>query len=164
MESNRKKLGLVPRLLIAILLGILATWIIGMLCQVAGIYVPDNVSYFSLFPTWGLTDFSKLGETFGQCFRVDWSVIRPVDFVVVIIAFLFVDLFDTLGTLIGVAAKANMLMRIPGTVSSAVMQAWRVAPVVATSSSSRTCVPFKDSGFVTWNIPSVFFQRSMRPL
>ena len=57
----------------AILIGIIATWVIGMLCQVAGVYVPDNVSYFSLFPTMGLTDFSKLGETVGQCFNVDFS-------------------------------------------------------------------------------------------
>ena len=101
----------------AILLGILATWIIGMLCQVAGIYVPDNVSYFSLFPTWGLTDFSKLGETFGQCFKVDFSGVSIANFLVIMCSFLFVDLFDTLGTLIGVATKANMIDkegRLPG--------------------------------------------------
>ena len=93
----------------AILLGIIATWIIGMVCQVAGIYVPDNVSYFSLFPTWGLTDFSKLGETFGQCFKVDFSNVSIANFIVIMCSFLFVDLFDTLGTLIGVATKANMI-------------------------------------------------------
>jgi AGZA family xanthine/uracil permease-like MFS transporter len=101
----------------AILLGILATWVIGMLCQVAGIYVPDNVAYFSLFPTWGLTDFSKLGETFGQCFKVDFSTVSIANFLVIMCSFLFVDLFDTLGTLIGVATKANMLDkegRLPG--------------------------------------------------
>ena len=93
----------------AILLGIIATWIIGMVCQVAGIYVPDNVAYFSLFPTWGLTDFSKLGETFGQCFKVDFSNVSIANFLVIMCSFLFVDLFDTLGTLIGVATKANMI-------------------------------------------------------
>ena len=66
-----------------------------MLCQVAGIYVPDNVSYFSLFPTWGLTDFSKLGETFGQCFRVDFSNVGIFNFIVIVFSFLFVDLFET---------------------------------------------------------------------
>ena len=54
-------------------------------------------------------NFSSLGNTFGQCFRVDFSSVRLLDFVVVIFAFLFVDLFDTLGTLIGVATKAQML-------------------------------------------------------
>ena len=101
----------------AILLGIVATWVIGMLCQVAGIYVPDNVSYFSLFPSWGITDFTKLGETFGQCFRVDFSNVGIFNFIVIVFSFLFVDLFDTLGTLIGVATKADMLDdegRLPG--------------------------------------------------
>ena len=101
----------------AILLGIIATWVIGMLCQVAGIYVPDNVSYFSLFPSWGLTDFSKLGETFGQCFKVDFSSVSIANFIVIMCSFLFVDLFDTLGTLIGVATKADMIDeegRLPG--------------------------------------------------
>ena len=101
----------------AILIGIVLTWIIGMLCQLAGIYVPDNVSYFSLFPSMALTDFSRLGQTFGQCFNVDFSNVSIVNFIVVMFSFLFVDLFDTLGTLIGVATKAKMLDkegRLPG--------------------------------------------------
>lgn len=93
----------------AILIGILATWVIGMICQVAGIYVPDNESYSSLFPSLGMTDFSKISETFGQCFNVDFSNVGIFNFIVVVFAFLFVDLFDTLGTLIGVSTKANML-------------------------------------------------------
>ncbi|MBP3409708.1 MAG: NCS2 family permease [Clostridia bacterium] len=93
----------------AILIGIIATWLLGMLCQVAGIYVPDNVNYFSLFPAMGLTDFSRLGETFGLCFKVSFNDVSLVNFIVVVFSFLFVDLFDTLGTLIGVATKADML-------------------------------------------------------
>ena len=93
----------------AILLGILATWGLGMICQATGLYVPDNANYFSLFPAMGMTDFSKLGETFGQCFNVDFNAIGIVNFIVVIFSFLFVDIFDTLGTLIGVSTKANML-------------------------------------------------------
>ena len=86
----------------AILYGILLTWILGMLCQVTGLYVPTpDAGFYSLFPSWGMTDFSKLGLTFGQCFIVN--------FIVVIFSFLFVDIFDTLGTLIGVATKAKML-------------------------------------------------------
>lgn len=94
----------------SILIGIVATWVLGMLCQLAGLYVPNpELKCYSLFPTMAWTDFSKLGETFGQCFRVDFSVVKPLEFVVVIFAFLFVDIFDTLGTLIGVSSKANML-------------------------------------------------------
>ena len=94
----------------AILFGIVLTWALGMLCQVAGIYVPDPAAgFYSLFPAMALTDFSKLGLSVGQCFNVDFSTIGIVNFIVVIFSFLFVDLFDTLGTLIGVATKADML-------------------------------------------------------
>lgn len=81
-----------------------------MLCQVTGLYVPTpDAGFYSLFPSWGMTDFSKLGLTFGQCFNVDFSAVGIVNFIVVIFSFLFVDIFDTLGTLIGVATKAKML-------------------------------------------------------
>ncbi len=94
----------------AILFGILLTWIIGMLCQVAGLYVPTpDAGFYSLFPSLSMTDFSKLGLTFGQCFTVDFSAVKVINFIVVVFSFLFVDIFDTLGTLIGVATKADML-------------------------------------------------------
>ena len=95
----------------SILIGILATWVLGILCQLTGVYTPAPADgFYSLIPTAVISvDFSKLGETFGQCFQVDFSVVKPLDFVVVIFAFLFVDIFDTLGTLIGVATKAKML-------------------------------------------------------
>ena len=95
----------------AILVGIVATWVIGIICQLTGIYTPmAEAGFYSLIPTQFISaDFSKLGLTVGQCFSVDFSNVRPLDFVVVIFAFLFVDLFDTLGTLIGVATKADML-------------------------------------------------------
>ena len=56
-----------------------------------------------------MTDFSKLSSTFGQCFNVDFSNVGILNFIVIVFSFLFVDLFDTLGTLIGVSSKANML-------------------------------------------------------
>ena len=95
----------------SILVGILATWLLGILCQLTGLYVPTpEAGFYSLIPTQFVSaDFSALGKTFGQCFRVDFTTVRVLDFVVVIFAFLFVDLFDTLGTLIGVATKADML-------------------------------------------------------
>lgn len=89
-----------------------------MICQVTGLYVPDvEAGFYTLFPTFGMTDFSKLSLTFGQCFNVDFSAVGIVNFIVVIFSFLFVDIFDTLGTLIGVATKAKMLDRdgkLPG--------------------------------------------------
>ena len=94
----------------AILIGIAATWILGMIAQAIGLYIPDaEAGFYSLYPVWGLTDFTSLGETFGQCFKADFSTVRVFDFVVIILSFFFVDMFDTLGTLIGVANKAQML-------------------------------------------------------
>ena len=94
----------------SILIGIFGTWILGMICQGVGIYVPDpEAGAYTLFPTFTMTDFSKLGETFGQCFNVEFDKLGIFNFIVIIFSFLFVDLFDTLGTLIGVATKADML-------------------------------------------------------
>jgi len=94
----------------SILIGILGTWVLGMFCEIAGIYTPDaQAGYNTLFPSFRLTDFSKFGETFGQCFHIDMSNVGIFNFIVVIFSFLFVDLFDTLGTLIGVSTKAGML-------------------------------------------------------
>lgn len=91
-----------------ILWGILITWGLGILCQLLGIYqVNPEIGMYSLLP-----DFSNgisvpsLAPTLMQ---MDFSGIFSLDFFVVMFAFLFVDLFDTLGTLIGVASKADML-------------------------------------------------------
>ena len=81
-----------------------------MLCQLTGLYVPNaEAGFYTLFPTFGMTDFTKLGLTFGQCFNVDFGAVGILNFAVVIFSFLFVDIFDTLGTLVGVATKAKML-------------------------------------------------------
>lgn len=94
-----------------ILFGILATWILGMLCEVIGIYVPNpDAGMYSTIPSAIVSlDFSSFGSTFGQVFKADFSAIKIMDLIVIMFAFLFVDMFDTLGTLIGVASKADML-------------------------------------------------------
>lgn len=91
-----------------ILWGILITWILGIICQFAGVYIPNpEIGFYSLLP-----DFSNgiaipsLAPVF---FKLDFSGVMSLNFFVVIFAFLFVDLFDTIGTLIGVASKAEML-------------------------------------------------------
>ena len=95
----------------AILYGILITWVLGILCEVCGLYIPDaEAGMYSVIPTSFVSfDFSALSQTFGQVFKVDFSGLNLLDFFAVMFAFLFVDLFDTLGTLIGVASKADML-------------------------------------------------------
>lgn len=94
----------------AILIGIVAVWVLGMICQAAGLYTVDaEKGFYSLFPAWSTFDLTAIGSTFGKCFSVDFSEIRILDFIVIIFSFLFVDMFDTLGTLIGVANKAKMI-------------------------------------------------------
>ena len=94
-----------------ILYGILITWVLGILCEVTGIYVPNaDAGMYSVIPTAFVSfDFSALGKTFGQVFKTDFSGVGILNFFAVMFSFLFVDLFDTLGTLIGVASKADML-------------------------------------------------------
>ena len=93
-----------------ILIGILLTWGLGMICEATGLYVPDPANeYYTLFPAMAMTDFTKLGTIAGQCFNVDFNSVGIVNFIIVIFSFLFVDIFDTLGTLIGVSTKAKML-------------------------------------------------------
>ena len=95
----------------SILYGIVITWGLGMICELMGIYVPNpEVGAYSLFPSGIISvDFSALGETFGQCFNIDFNAVGIFNFIVIVFSFLFVDLFDTLGTLIGVSTKAGML-------------------------------------------------------
>ena len=94
-----------------ILIGIIATWVLGMICEAFGIYVPDPAAgMYSTIPSSIISfDFTPFKETFGAVFRADFHSIKLVDFIVVMFAFLFVDMFDTIGTLIGVSSKADML-------------------------------------------------------
>ena len=93
-----------------ILIGIFATWVLGIICQLTGLYHVDiEAGYYSLIPSWASFNLGAIGQTFGQCFKADFNGVKVLDFVVIVLSFLFVDLFDTLGTLIGCANKADML-------------------------------------------------------
>ncbi len=90
-----------------ILLGIFITWVLGMICQLIGLYIPNpDAGFYSLFPSGIIAMPSSLSPTFMQ---MDFSSIFSVEFFTILFAFLFVDLFDTLGTVIGCATKANLL-------------------------------------------------------
>ena len=112
----------------AILLGIFVTWALGMLAQASGIYVPDPAKgFFSTYPSFTIGDvansFKEFGSTIGAVFKSEswthtvkgevigsgWSLVKSLDFFVVMFAFFFMDLFDTLGTLIGVSLKGGFL-------------------------------------------------------
>ena len=96
-----------------ILLGILATWILGIICQIAGLYIPNpDAGFYSLIPS-GIVSFA-LGDIKEVAFKISFTDVisgkdNLVNFIVVVFAFLFVDLFDTIGTLIGVSSKAGLL-------------------------------------------------------
>ena len=91
-----------------ILWGILITWILGIICQFAGIYIPNpDLGFYNLLP-----DFSNgisIPSLAPIMFKFSLKGVPVLEFIVIVFAFLFVDLFDTLGTLIGVSAKADML-------------------------------------------------------
>ncbi len=113
----------------AILLGILATWILGMIAEATGLYVPSiEKGFFPIIPHFGdyftqlKGDFGSFGGICGALFdsaswthgageaqRCGWTLVKSLDFFVVMFAFFFVDLFDTLGTLIGVSLKGGFL-------------------------------------------------------
>ncbi len=109
----------------SILLGILFTWILGIICQLIGLYiVAPELGCYSLIPTLSFSTFTEsfkqFAAIFASCFdsaqwtlrgseTVGFGLLKSLDFVVVIFAFMFVDIFDTLGTLIGVSTKAGML-------------------------------------------------------
>jgi AGZA family xanthine/uracil permease-like MFS transporter len=119
---------LVKELKGAILFGILFTWGLGMAAQALGLYVPDPASGFhQLYPDFSFRgiaqNFGDFGKTVGAIFNPDgwthtvngevvgsgWGLLKTLDFFVVMFAFFFVDLFDTLGTLIGVSMKGGFL-------------------------------------------------------
>ena len=91
-----------------ILWGILITWGLGIICQFAGLYVPNpEIGFYSLLPDFsnGLS-IPSLAPIFA---KLQFDGVFSLNFLVILFAFLFVDLFDTLGTLVGVSSKAGML-------------------------------------------------------
>ncbi|MBN2884297.1 MAG: NCS2 family permease [Clostridia bacterium] len=93
----------------AILWGILITYILGIIAQTIGWYVPDpSIGVFSLYPSAVVSMPPSIAPIF---FKFDfggaWKL--GIDFLVICFAFLMVDMFDTIGTLVGVASQANLL-------------------------------------------------------
>ncbi|MBQ9460944.1 MAG: NCS2 family permease [Clostridia bacterium] len=98
----------------AILIGITLTWIFGMIAELTGWYHVDAANgIYSVIPNFeGYSPFAPLqlmaSETFCK-FDFSYMTVNPLNFIVIMFSFLFVDLFDTVGTLIGVAQECNML-------------------------------------------------------
>ncbi len=95
----------------AILWGILITWILGIGAQMIGWYQVDaEAGTNSLIPALTLESFipPSLEPTFFK-FNFEYIAKDLFSFISVVFAFLFVDLFDTVGTLVGVADQGNLL-------------------------------------------------------
>ena len=77
----------------AMLIGILVTTVIG---------IPMGVTEFKGV----LSSPAPIGEIF--C-KFEWDHVFSLDMVVVVFTFLFIDMFDTVGTLVGVCTKAGLV-------------------------------------------------------
>lgn len=91
----------------AILWGILVS---SVLAWAYGIISPEKAAELGIFLPNGIFKFENPTEIMGQ---LDFSYLTSSDtiwkFVTILFTFLFVDFFDTVGTLVGVTSKANML-------------------------------------------------------
>lgn len=87
---------LVKKIKGAILIGILSSTIIGLIVGVT--VIPEGFTFVSLPPS--------IEPIF---FKFDFSQVFTIDMLIVLFTFLFVDMFDTVGTLVGVTSKAGML-------------------------------------------------------
>lgn len=95
-----------------LLWGILATYVLGIICQLLNIYVPNpEAGVYSLIPQGIVSLPPSISEfnLFSALKGIDFSAISFLDMAVVVFSFLFVDMFDTIGTLIGVSEKAGFV-------------------------------------------------------
>lgn len=95
----------------SILWGILITWGLGIIAQLTGWYVVDiDAGVYSLIPSLSVSSFipPSIAPTFFK-FDFSWIGSHISEFIIIVFSFLFVDMFDTIGTVIGVADKADLL-------------------------------------------------------
>ena len=91
----------------ALFFGILITYVIGIICELTGIYVVNpEAGVYSIIPAGIVSAPPSLAPGF---MKMDFSNVFSMDFLIVMFSFLFVDIFDTLGTLMGVSSKAGYL-------------------------------------------------------
>ena len=95
----------------AILLGIIATWILGIVAELIGWYVPDPANgVYSVIPNLSM-EAIKANFAAPALFKFDFGFIVKnfASFLIITFTFLYTDIFDTVGTLIGVAQKGELL-------------------------------------------------------
>ena len=94
-----------------ILLGIIITWVLGIIAELIGWYVPNpDAGVYSVIPN---LSWEAIKSNFAApaMFKFDFGFIAKnfAGFAIVVFTFLYTDIFDTVGTLIGVAQKGNLL-------------------------------------------------------
>ena len=146
----------------ALLFGILTTWLLGIICQVTGVYhVDPQNGFFSLLPDFDTASlaepFYAFRDLFGSAFDIEnWkykgssstglSLLLSADFAVVCLAFLFSDFFDTVGTVNG-AVVNTPLMKKDGTIPKLrkILLADSVATFVGGVLGTSTTTTFAES-------------------
>ncbi|WP_130836808.1 NCS2 family permease [Lachnoclostridium sp. Marseille-P6806] len=94
----------------SVLIGILATWVLGICAEKLGWYHVDaEAGVYSLIPNF--SQGLQLGGIRNTAFQFDfgWVAKHMIQFVAITFSFLYVDLFDTVGTVVAVADKADLL-------------------------------------------------------
>lgn len=95
----------------SILIGILVAWLLGIVAELVGWYVVDvDAGVYSLIPSMSLSDI-KPPSVSPTALKFDFGWVKDniVNFCVIVFSFMFVDMFDTVGTVIGVADQAKLL-------------------------------------------------------
>lgn len=94
----------------AVLIGVFATWLLGIICQLTGLLaVGGDTGLASLIPDFSGFSLSSIGTNFGACFDFSGMNFKWIDFIVIVFTFLYMDMFDTMGTLIGVSNDSGLL-------------------------------------------------------
>ena len=131
-----------------ILLGIIATWILGIIFELVGWYVPDPANgVYSVIPSLSW-DAIKSNFAAPALFQFDFGYVVKnfASFAIVVFTFLYTDIFDTVGTLIGVTQKAG-LIKEDGTLPNAggALMADAVGTVVGACLGTSTVTSYVES-------------------
>ncbi len=131
-----------------ILLGIIITWILGIIAELVGWYVPNpDAGVFSVIPSLSW-DAIKSNFAAPALFQFDFGFVAKnvFAFIIVVFTFLYTDIFDTVGTLIGVTQKAG-LMKEDGTLPKAggALMADAVGTVVGACLGTSTVTSYVES-------------------
>ncbi len=131
-----------------ILLGIIITWILGIIAELAGWYVADPANgVYSVIPSFSWESIkSNFAAPALFAFDFGYVVENFAAFAIVIFTFLYTDIFDTVGTLIGVTQKAG-IMKEDGTLPKVggALMADAVGTVVGACLGTSTVTSYVES-------------------